>query len=103
MGIGMPDPIGSAPPPQEPDDDDMGQPGGGATLSPETVKYHEGPQNCGNCMHMQGGHCEVIGRDVADEGGCDVWEGGGGNEAGGLSPVPPAGSPMGSGPPGPMR
>jgi hypothetical protein len=82
--------VGISPPPSiggmgrgmspEPDADDMGGPPDndmddkGATLSPETVGYHEEAHNCGNCKHNQGGNCEVIGQQVADEGGCSVWE-----------------------------
>jgi len=73
-GLGMPDPIGSAPPAPEPDGDEM--PTGGATLSPDTVGYHDDPRSCQNCSHNQNGNCEVIGQQVSPEGGCRVWEGG---------------------------
>lgn len=95
MGMGTPEPIGG-PDPMEPDADDMGS-SGGSMLSADTVKYHEDPQNCGTCSHNQQGMCEVIGQQISDEGGCMVWEGGGGESsmmpAAGGPPMPPAGGP----------
>jgi hypothetical protein len=79
-GISAPPPIGGVP---EPDADDMGGPPDhdaddkAGMLSAETVGYHEEAHNCGNCKHQQNGNCEVIGQQVANEGGCSVWEDGG--------------------------
>lgn len=96
MGLGTPDPIGASP--SEPDADDMGPASGGAILSPDTVKYHPEPHNCGNCQHMQGSSCEVIGQNVEAEGACDVWEGEGGSAGSGE----PDADDMGPTAPGPQ-
>lgn len=117
-GMSSPPPIGGpkppapkaapAPPPpdpNEPDADDMGDGGGGpggGLISAERVHYHPEAHNCGNCQHMQqDGNCEVIGQQVHPDGGCDVWEGGGGEEAGSAaSGAPPmGGAPSGGAPP----
>src|SRR5208283_3380240 len=37
------------------------QMGMGATVTPEALHYHDEPQNCAGCMHLQeGGQCEVL-------------------------------------------
>lgn len=99
QGLESPEPIGGKPPKAMPpmhDEPDMDEtePDGdeGATLSPETVGYHEDSRTCGNCKHNLGGHCNVIGQPVGEEGACCVWEGG--SEEGqpsDMSMQPPAG------------
>ena len=80
----------------------MGMPGGDTDdagtgmLSADTVGYHEDAQNCGNCKHNQQGQCDVIGQQVSDEGGCHVWEAGGGG--GGEMASPEGMSPEGMAP-----
>lgn len=47
-------------------------------IKPESVAYHDDPQNCQGCMYFSQGNCAVLQMQVSPEGGCNAFEAGGG-------------------------
>ena len=59
--------------------------GGGAIVKPEAVAYHDDPQMCSGCMHMdQNNQCEILAMAVSPQGGCNAFEAGQGGGDQGL-------------------
>lgn len=53
---------------------------GGYEISPEMVAFRTAEQVCGNCRHMQGDNCDLLGISVAQGDSCHAYsekEGGG--------------------------
>lgn len=92
--VGGPPPAKMPPPGAEPDADDMG---GGATVKPEAVMYHDEPHSCSGCEYMGAdSQCAILKMQVSPEGGCNAFEKKGGEGEGGgddsmmASDQPPA-------------
>lgn len=94
-GIGIPAPIGGGPmaggapaPPDMDNDQDMDA-GGGPSIKPESVNYHDDAQNCGLCEYMgDDSQCAVLKMAVSPDGGCNAFEAKGGDQGeGGGAPA----------------
>lgn len=71
-GMGAPPPPGGM---GGPDDQDMGAPSG-AVPSPESLHYHDTPEQCQTCKFMgQDGMCAILQISVSPEGGCNAHSG----------------------------
>lgn len=86
--MGAPPPIGGAPdaaaPPVAPPAAPQADPGN-PTVKPESVNYHDDPQQCQTCMYMdESGQCAVLKMQVSPEGACNAYEPKGGDQGGAM-------------------
>lgn len=87
-GLGAPTPLGmdpsapaGPPPPVATDPNAGGGAGQMPMIKPESVNYHDEAHACSSCQYMgQDSQCSVLQMQVSPEGGCNAYEGGGGEQ-----------------------